>query len=367
MPAFDKPILVWSLTWDADWVTAVSFVGSSRKLVAGNNLGQILLWELPEKLSGDPPKPTGRLDGHSNVVSKLAATTDGKVLISSSYDHGIRYWNIDQHSDKSAELILNARAIADAEARKKNGAKVPPVLPAKVNIIESVRTLSDHKEWVTCLELSRDGKTFISGDDAGNIFIWDREAGSVKKKWKVKGWASAVSLSSDGQRACVGERLPLIFDSGRHTGIKLWNATNGEMLKDLAAEYKGQIFQGVAFSPDGKLLALGRGGEADGNSGSVTLIEGETGKKIRALTPGHLNGLTDLAFHPEGKILASTGRDTVVRLWDCESGKMISELGKPRGAQFKDWLHALAWSPDGNLLATADMAGMVHVWRFDGA
>jgi hypothetical protein len=41
----------------------------------------------------------------------------------------------------------------------------------------------------------------------------------------------------------------------------------------------------------------------------------------------------------------------------------VQELGKGRGGQFKDWLHALTFSADGRWLAAADIAGAVQVWR----
>ena len=59
------------------------------------------------------------------------------------------------------------------------------------------------------------------------------------------------------------------------------------------------MYAAAAFAPDGKILAVARGGEIDGNNGKVTLIDAGTGKKIRELTPGHLNGATDVVFHPE--------------------------------------------------------------------
>ena len=118
----------------------------------------------------------------------------------------------------------------------------------------------------------------------------------------------------------------------------------------------------AAYSPDGKVLAVARGGEANGLNGKVFLVDPATGKKIRELTPGHQDGATDLAFHPDGKHLASSGRDTVVRIWSHGDGKLVKELGKPRGGQFKDWIHAVCFSADGRWLAAADMAGAVHVW-----
>jgi WD40 repeat protein len=362
MPDLSKPTLAWTLPWDADWVTAVAFLGPTRRVAAGNNLGQILVWELPDKPGGDPPKPLLRFGGHTNVISRLAATPDGKTLISASYDHTIRYWDAAATAAPSEAVALNARTIDDLKRRR--AGKLPAPLEAKVGVAKPIQTLDAHKEWVFNLQLTADGGTLITGDDGGHVLVWDREAGSVTKRWQVKGWVYALALSPDKNQACVGERLPLVFDSGRHAGLKLWDATTGQVAKDLSADFKGFHMAAAAYSPDGKLLAVGRGGEADGMSGVVTLLDPSTGKKVRALTPAHQYGVTDLAFHPDGKHLASSGRDTVVRLWDTATGKLVSEAGKPRGGQFKDWVHAVSWSADGAWLAAADMAGAVQVWHF---
>jgi WD40 repeat protein len=136
------------------------------------------------------------------------------------------------------------------------------------------------------------------------------------------------------------------------------------MVRDLADLFKKEYQSAAAFSLDGKLLAVGCGGEANGPSGIIILLDPATGKKVHELKPGHKYGVTDLVFHPDGKHLASAGRDTVVRLWSLADGKMVKELGKPRGGQFKDWIHAISFSSDGRLLAAADMAGAVQVWTF---
>ena len=101
-------------------------------------------------------------------------------------------------------------------------------------------------------------------------------------------------------------------------------------------------------------------------NGKVFLIDPATGTKLRELAPAHQYGVTDLCFHPGGQHLATAGRDTLVRLWNLADGKLVAELGKPRGGQFKDWIHAISISPDGTRLAAADMAGFVHVWEFAG-
>jgi WD40 repeat protein len=365
---FDKASLAWTLIWDPDWVTSVCFLGNTRRVAAGNNLGQIMLWELPDKVGAPVPNPVRRLDGHTNVVSRLVSTADGRWLISASYDHTIRYWDIESEAKGSEALVLNARAIADAEARKGSGVKVPQPLKATVPVQQSARTLDAHRDWINGLTLGTKDKLLVSSDDAGAVIVWDRESAKELKRWQVKGWAFALALSPDDKQAFLSERKPLVFDSGRHTGTKLWDATTGEMQRDLSGEFKETYIAAAAYSPDGKLLALGRGGEVDSNGGGkVYLFDPATGKKVRECTPGHMYGVTDLAFHPDGKHFASSGRDTVVRIWDAAEGKMVKELGKARGGQFKDWIHAISFSADGLWLVAADMAGSVQVWSLAGA
>jgi WD40 repeat protein len=361
---FGKAALAWSLPWDADWVTAVCFPGPTGRLAAGNNLGQILLWELPAEAGTPAPSPVRRLDGHTNAITRLRATADGRWLISASYDHTIRYWDLQAPAGGGAAVVLNSRAREQAAGRR--GGKVPPPLEAKVQTQQAARVLTGHREWVTGLTLGRDDHLLLSGDDGGQVIVWDRPAGKEVRRWQAKGWSYAVALAPDNKQALVAERIPLVFDSGRHAGVKLWDVTTGQVQRDLGPDFKGIYLAAAAYSPDGKLLALGRGGEVDGLSGKVFLVDPATGKKVRELAPGHQYGVTDLAFHPDGRHLASSGRDTVVRIWDTAGGKLVKELGKPRGGQFKDWIHAVSFAADGRRLAAADMAGAVQVWSFTG-
>jgi WD40 repeat protein len=368
MPNFAKPTQAWNLPWDADWVTAVAWLGSSRRVAAGNNLGQILLWELPEKPGGEAPKPVARLDGHTNVVTHLAVAPDGKTLISASYDYTVRLWDIPEALPAATDTVsLNARSIEGLKRRR--ASKLPALVEAKVGVLKPARTLTEHKEWVVGMGLSPDGKSLITGDDGGNVVVWDAGSGGVKNRWKVpKGWVYAAALSPDGKQACVTERLPLVFDSGRHAAVKLWDVAAGTVAKDLSAakEFKGHHMAAAAYSPDGKTLAILRGGESNGPTGKPVLVDPASGKVLKELAPGHVDGGTDLAWHPDGKHLASAGRDTLARVWDTSTGKLVAEVGKGRGGQFKDWICAVSWSADGNWLAGADQAGAVEVWSFAG-
>ncbi len=355
---FDKATLAWTLPWDDDWVTAVALLGSTRRVAAGNNLGQVYVWDLPEKARTTPPAPVRRLDGHTNVISRLLATPDGRWLISASYDHTIRLWDTTAAIKGTATVVLDGQARA---AAKKRGKPLPEAT-VTVGLQQAERVLDAHKEWVQAMCLSADGKVLVSGDDARQVIVWDVPSGKEVRRWQVKGWVYALAISPDARRLLISERFPLVYDPAKIITTRLWDATTGQVVRDLNDLFKKDYQSAAAFSLDGKLLAVGRGGEANGPSGITVLLDPATGKKVRELKPGHQDGLTDLAMHPDGKHIASTGRDTVVRLWSLADGTMVKELGKPRGGQFKDWFHAISFSADARLLAAADMAGAVQVW-----
>src|SRR5204862_478374 len=106
-------------------------------------------------------------------------------------------------------------------------------------------------DWVTARQFMGNHRV-AAGDNLRDILVWDLPAGKERKRWQTKGWTWALRVDPEGKSVIVSERLPLIFDSGRHSGLKLWDVQKGEMKADLKADYKDQMIAAAAFSPDGK-------------------------------------------------------------------------------------------------------------------
>jgi len=105
----------------------------------------------------------------------------------------------------------------------------------------------------------------------------------------------------------------------------------------------------VAFSPDGRLLA------SAGYDRTVRLWDPATGSRLRTLT-GHTSDVSGVAFSPDGRLLA-TATGSAVRLWDPATGEPRRTLTGHTGG-----VSGMAFSPDGRLLATASGDKTVRLW-----
>jgi len=394
--AKSKPKLKWQLPFAGAWPTAVALLEGGRRLAAGNQAGDLFVWNIDDATAGDGAsfgdevKPGGdrqapgrlpvrQLIGHTNGITRLVAAPDGRTLYSASLDHTVRVWQPDASATGKAEASFEPLRLASDANR---GGKAPPPLRASVDTLSAAAVLNGHDDWASALAVSRDGRRLISGDFGSRVIVWDAASHKEVIRWSGRpwNWIVAAALSPDGETALVSEfRYKRDDFDVPAAALRVWNVADAAERLDLlkiefpkfnptastydAAQvwrkFTGDGLVAADVSPDGKLLALGQGGETD--TGKVHLFDAATGKLLRTVS-GHRYGVTDVRFSGDGRYVLSVGRDTMLRICDASSGKEVAALGASRGGQFKDWLSALAVSPDGRTLAAADIAGLVHVW-----
>jgi RNA polymerase sigma factor (sigma-70 family) len=218
----------------------------------------------------------------------------------------------------------------------------------------------ESKVRIESIAFSPDGKlsaltcfTGVTGrGDAYEIRLVEPATGAFKKTIKQPDPVRAAAFSPNGKVLAVGGAiLPTDLAGPFHRVVRLWDVSEAKVLKEFKQELQLKEddpyldgLRDLAFSPDGKLLAT-----ADADS-KVRLTDVQTGKVLHTLE-GHANVAFTLAFAPDGKTLVSGSYDETARVWDVPTGKHLRTLGDNKGA-----VNAVAFSPDGKLLATGASA-----------
>jgi serine/threonine-protein kinase len=207
------------------------------------------------------------------------------------------------------------------------------------------RVLLPHGNGVTTMLFAPDGKTVITCD--GSAHVWDLSGKRLTTIRKV----GTVALAPDGKMLATAHNDPA---RSEYT-VRLWELVPGAEPKPLPHEFKGHTnyVLSLAFSPDGALLATG------GRDAMVRMWSVQTGEE-RPMLKGHTYYVTALAFSPDGKTLASGSHDNTVRRWDVARGKehTLERRYHERG------VNALAYAANGKM-ASADQRGCVVLWDED--
>ncbi|UKZ76962.1 hypothetical protein TrVFT333_004678 [Trichoderma virens FT-333] len=241
------------------------------------------------------------LDGHSEGVTSVVFSPDGKQLASGSYDGTVRMWD------------------------SATG--------------ENLRTLEGGDGYrVYSVAFSPDCRQVASASDDG-LKMWDAATGRCL--WTLDGSGSrSVAFSPDGRQMV----------SGSNDGVYMWNAVTGEFLTTLTghSDYHNDIkVQSVAFSPDSTQVA-------SASDNGLQIWDAATGRCLWT----HVGGsrTRSVAFSPNSKQVAWSSYGSVL-VWDLATGENLRTLG---GGD--ELVYSVAFSPDGRQLASGSGGGMARVW-----
>jgi WD40 repeat protein/serine/threonine protein kinase len=201
-------------------------------------------------------------------------------------------------------------------------------------------TLKGHSYWVNCVAYSPDRKRIVTGSNDRTAKVWDAVSG--RELLTLKGHTSAVcsvAFSPDAQRIVTG--------GGDHMAI-VWDANTGDQVLTLKGH--GDTIKSVAFSSDGQKIATA-------SLDNVARVwEVGSGRPVLTIEGGRTNVINLVAFSPDGQRIVTGGVDA--KVWEAASGRELFTL---KGHQAS--IVSVAYSADGQRITTGSSDATAHVWE----
>ena len=327
----------------------------------------------------DTPSTVVSHPEHTRMVRTLFFMQGGKILVSGyGGKSGVVFWDVVKRRARRTLRTSSGKCalspcediLATAVGENRETIEVLRVVSGT-----PIATLIKHKQFVTALAFSLTGKYLVSGDEEGNLYVWTVEP--WRKLQELIGHTGGITTAAfhpNGSQVITASRdhTARVWDFERgeqfaslpmdvESDVSLYRGDRRQIRRifnRLRAGYTDKSnLHSIAFSPSGDLIAGGLRRE-------IRLWDATTYETRRAIIPPDTCQRPNVViFSPCGRYLVSgswwqEGQEKVsIRLWKISTGENIATF----------WTHPtdiqeLAFSPDGALLASGGFDGTVLLW-----
>jgi WD40 repeat protein/energy-coupling factor transporter ATP-binding protein EcfA2 len=311
-----------------DIPTAATFSSDGKTILLSSQKG---LWLWRWGVQSSPVKVPLELkeDGAANGAYGAIFSSDGKAVVIPR-GNVVQVWQAGE--DREPKLLLSLR-----------GSVIKPGTRAEHNVDPL---------------FSPDGRFIVAASESQKenavnqiSHVWEVSTGRRLPELQDGGLIVSAQFSANGKFM-----LGISEDESRQRTVRLWDLSTGRHSAVVDSDLRDNP---LALSPDGQRFVT------TGSDASIALLlkvpeadEAEGTKNWLWNLSGHLAAVTCAAFSPDGRFILTGSEDMTARLWDTQTGKLVSVLRGHEGA-----VQSVAFSPDGGLMFTTGADNKARLWR----
>jgi len=306
----DQSIRIWGLN-PRLWSNISNSQSVSNHDVAITRDGTLLAWAINEignyRVAVADPRDTAKmieLPSVPDLITSLAFSWDGKMIVSATYDGQVSLWDIEQgrliNTFQDHDSGVHSVAMSPVEHIVASSGDDGRVVLRNLDTGE-VRTLAGHRKRVPKVVFRPDGRVVASCSIDGTIRLWDVDSGALRREIDLRQKLHSIALSPDGTMLAAGGYGKMI------TLIDLKTDEHTQLQGDLSTVYA------LAFGPEGRVIVSGD------KAGDLSVWDVETGRRLIRLSK-HEQMVMSIVIHPDGRsmVTCSAGLKPEIRIWDLD-------------------------------------------------
>jgi WD40 repeat protein len=339
--------------------------------LSGGQDGKVILWDTATgmKTRGFTLQSPSILRGESLATfSAVAFNPNNKMISGSTFGGETEIWNIDTGKIISkidaSEMTRSVKFSKDGKYLFLGYSQTLGAWDIKNG--QQKYSFTGHMGWINDISFSPNGDNVLSGSMDGTMRIWNLSSETNTDFIGHTSNVNKLSLSDEGNS---------LLSSSWDGSLRVWDTRSGAEIQRIKSD-EGLRYSSAEISPDGQLVLAG---DRDG----ITLYNASDGEIIYRISGHKIESPTAIGFLPErklfytfdfnGSMIGFSAPDSIIRLWDIDSGELKAELFN-RGVS--ETIFAAVPSQDGRYIISAntysswlgtalDIGSVINIWDLD--